>query len=64
MPDTVQVNTRLLGGPGLEELVKMAIRHDYLLYNDKEGGMKEESLYEWARFCINRRLTEITSGIR
>ena len=62
MSEVININTRIYGDP---EEIKMAVRHDYLLYKDKEPiGMKEDSLYEWTRFIINRRLNEIVAGIK
>ena len=59
--ETIRIETRMYGEDGLMEKIKLAVRHDYLLYPSQ---IKEESIYEWIRYLVNRRLTEVIKGIR
>jgi hypothetical protein len=64
--DYIRIYTRFYGDP---ELLRKCIEHDYLLYGPnekvprKKALMKEPSLYEWIRFLINLRITQIKHGI-
>lgn len=63
--ETVNLQTRMYGDDGLLERLRLAVRHDFLLYGGQgEGQVKEESLYEWLRWVTNKRLSEISKGIR
>lgn len=56
------INTRMYVDEDSEKKLNLAIQHDFAVYGNRPNGMEKESLYEWVRWLINRRIQEIMEG--